>query len=194
MLFLDDNSEAAIRHFFINRLSILPRFVRRNLHLTLYHARRPLLNLADRDEPISIGAPAQDWRFMAVAPGGENPRPDIDTPCRPIAIRVRRSSEAGIRLLEQRAKFYPYETPDVIGARQPSNARRSAFGSRHYQPHVTVLAARSGLDPDLTQAGDLFRSVMPPIRFNRLAIRRRVYVEKLLVPGAPGPTRSESNK
>jgi len=37
--------------------------------------------------------------------GGEDPRRDIDTPSRPIAIRVRRSTEAGIRLFDERAKF-----------------------------------------------------------------------------------------
>lgn len=179
MLLVDAESEANIRDFFIDRLGISSRFVHRNLHLTLYHARRRIEGLIDREEPVSIEVAAQDWRFMVVAPGGENQRPEIDTSRRPIAIRVRRSTNAGRKILQERARFSVYETPDVLGARRPSTASRSAFGSHHYQPHVTVLYGRSRLDPDLRKAGELFRATMPTVRFDRLIVRRKVETESL---------------
>jgi hypothetical protein len=189
MLIVDSQSEASIRDFFTGRLGISSRFVHRNLHLILYHARRRIEGLKDRNEPVSIEVPAGDWRFMAVAPGGENRRPEIDASRRRIAIRVRRSTDGARRMLQQRERFYVYETPDVLGNRRPSTATRSAFGAHSYQPHVTVLYGKSGLDSDLSKAGELFRDMMPPVHFDRLIVRRRVeaeYIEATPAEAAAG--------
>jgi hypothetical protein len=68
---------------------------------------------------------------------------------------------------------YPYETPDVLGLRQPSNHIRNAFGARHFQPHITLLKKGFGLDRDLTKIGEAFRASISPIRLNRFIVTCR---------------------
>lgn len=170
---LSPESEAEVHRFFSCALGIGRRFLCKNLHLTVYHSRRRLPGLTDSEQAISVEVDQQYWRFMAIAPGGENPRPDIDTANRPIGVRIQRASLAHRDIMALRARFYPFETREVLGARERSSEVKSAFGSHHYHPHITLLRSCSGIDPDLTKAGNLFRSIIPKLPFDRFSVRCR---------------------
>jgi len=143
--------------------------------MTLYHARRRLPGLGDSEEFLRIEIPAEDFRLMAMAPGGENPRPDIDMTAVSIGLRLRRASPQAELVLAKRSAFYLLETERVLGGRLRSTHRRSAFGARSYQPHVNLLRGGSGIDPDLTNAGKVFRAAAPPLIFDRLVVKCRSF-------------------
>jgi hypothetical protein len=143
MMMLDQPSQERIGEFFVRNFSIKRNSIKKQMHLTVYHARRPLLGIQNQEEDISVRIPTRDLRFMVMVPGGENRRPDVDPETSPIGLRVNRQSEAMDHILKLRQQLLEYETPKVLGQRKPSTARRNAFGARHFQPHVTVLGARS---------------------------------------------------
>jgi hypothetical protein len=117
---------------------------------------------------------------MVMAPGGENPRPDVDPSINAIGVRIKRDAPGMQQIRAFRARFYPYETQDVLGVRRPSDHAKSAFGARHFQPHITLLRNGSNLDRDLTKIGNLFRASISPIGLNRLVVTCR---SKSLVAG-----------
>jgi hypothetical protein len=164
-------SERDVRDFFVSKLKLREEFVESKLHLTVYHSRRKLPGLASYIERATVEVEPEYWRFMAMAPGGENPRPDIDVARKRVGIRVQRKSPAYREILNPRSRFYPLEAPVVSGRRPPTGERKSAFGARAYQPHVALLRAGSGIDPDLSRAGELFRSCVPTVHFDRLVVR-----------------------
>lgn len=169
--YLSSESEALVHNLLTSSLGIGRRFLRRNLHLTVYHSRRRLPGLTDYQEAINIEVQPAHWRFMTIAPGGENARPDVDTLSRPIGVRIQRVSPAYKELMVLRSRFYKFETPEVLGQRRGSSDRTSAFGSRHYQPHVTLLHRGSGIDPELSKTGAIFRSAIPNLTFDRFSVR-----------------------
>ncbi len=173
LLFLSRESELAVRSVLLNALNIRPKFLRADLHLSVYYARRALDGLTDLEEPIDIEVGSSDLRFMAMVPGGENPRPNIDPALSNLGIRVKRSSPAIAKIHELRSRFYALETPPVLGIRRPSNHSRSAFGARHFQPHITLIRAGSGVDRDLTKIGNVFRDAISRIVFDRFVVRCR---------------------
>lgn len=149
-------TEKELRYFLTNLLRIEKRFIKSGLHVTLYHARRPLAGLEQSDEDVRFQVASEDLRFMVMAPGGENPRPDVDPSASAIGLRIRRSAPIMAHILRLRARFYKYETSEVLGVRKPSDARRSAFGARHFQPHLTLLKPGCALASDLTAFGRAF--------------------------------------
>jgi hypothetical protein len=167
------DSERDILRFFIDRVGLPPKVLRRDLHLTIYHARRLLRGLFDHRESLNIVVEPMYLRFMVMAPGGENPRPDLDPARRSVGVRVKRGCPALAAIHALRSRFYLYETPTVLGVRRPSNHNRNAFGAAHYQPHINLLRAGSGIDRDLTKLGSQFRAAIPTIRFDRLIVRCR---------------------
>ena len=171
-LYLSKSSTRAINAFFLDTIGIEKKYVQSDFHLTVYHDRRRLDGLIDSKEKTEIVVNPADLRLMILAPGGENPRQDIDPNANCIGVRLRRSSEAVKQILDLRSKFYVYETPDILGKRKPSDARRNAFGSHHYQPHITLLKPSSGIDQGriASVASDL-RSALPPIQFDRFKVR-----------------------
>ena len=143
------------------------------LHITIYHARRFLSGLSDYEEDVHIEIDPMHLRFMVMAPGGENPRPDVDPSSSAIGVRLKRKTPEMLQIRMLRSRFYQYETPDILGARRPSNHARSAFGARHFQPHITLMKNGAGIDRDLTKLGEAFRTSISPIRLNRLVVRCR---------------------
>lgn len=73
--------------------------------------------------------------------------------------------------MQYRNRLLEYETPDVLGSRKASDHRRNAFGARHFQPHMTLLMAGSGVCRDLKEIGEPFRQVMGMLRFDRFEIK-----------------------
>jgi len=173
MAFLDTASETLLRDFFIQRCGIPAALVCRDMHVTVYHARRPM-GVGDGTETIRISVPGSELRMMAMAPGGENPRDDIDPRRCSIGLRIRRADGATRALEALRRRFYGLESVRALGTRQRSDRRNSAFGARNYQPHVTVLRPGAITDPDLSKLGEALREHVPAIVFDRFVIRNRV--------------------
>lgn len=128
-----------IRNFFVNRIGLKGDALKSDLHVTVYYARRSLPSLPNREERIDIEIDPVNLRFMVMAPGGENPRPDIDVSSHEIGVRIKRTAPERSRIEELRARLYTYETPELLGDRRASDHRRNAFGARHFQPHITLL-------------------------------------------------------
>lgn len=169
-LLLSDKDCERLREFLVNRFSIKPKHIVRKMHITVYHARRQMIGLQTIVEPVRIVLPGNDTRFMVLAPGGENPRPNLAPAHRKVGIRVQRQSAAMPLILSLRERLLHYETPEVLGARQPSTHRTSAFGARSFQPHMALLRAGSGVHHDLTVLGEPFRKHVGDLIFDRFQI------------------------
>jgi hypothetical protein len=107
---------------------------------------------------------------MVLAPGGENPRPELDPGYLKVGIRIHRSSIARGAILEFRRRLLRYETQRVLGNREPSCDRTSAFGARSFQPHMALLHAGSGIDRDLAPLGASFRCALGHLTFDRFIV------------------------
>lgn len=178
LLFMSRESEQAVRDFFVSQLKLSADFVESRLHLTVYHSRRKLPGLEPYSEQVRIEVEPEYWRFMSLAPGGENPRPDINVARKKIGIRVQRKAPAYRQILDLRSRFYLLEAPVVAGRRPASGERRSAFGARSYQPHVALLRAGSGVGPDLSKVGESFRAAVPVLQFDRFVVRCLTALER----------------
>lgn len=169
-LFLCDADSERLRKFMMDRFGMRSRCIVGKMHITVYHARRLMNDLEPTVESVRIVLPASETRFMVMAPGGENPRPNLIPGQRKVGIRVQRRSVAMPLILGLRERLLKYETPDVLGSRRPSTHRTNAFGARSFQPHMTVLRAGSGVDHDLTTLGNPFREHVGDLTFDRFEI------------------------
>lgn len=149
----------------VRRSSVMNR-----LHITVYHARRAMPSLADCSEAISITMPTAETRFMVLAPGGENPRPELEPRNRKIGIRVMKVNEGRAEIQVFRDRLLKYETREVLGIRRPSTSQANAFGARNFQPHMSMIRPGSGIDRDLTKVGRVFRAGIDVLRFDRFSI------------------------
>ena len=172
-LCVSQESEHEIHKFFLDHIGLAQHNLKSGLHVTVYHARRLLLGLSNYEKKVDIQIDPAHLRFMVMAPGGENPRPDVDPSTNAIGVRIKRNAPEVLRIRELRAIFYAYETPDVLGGRQPSSHVRNAFGARNFQPHITLLKKGYGLEPDLTKIGERFRAAISPIQLNRFVVTCR---------------------
>jgi hypothetical protein len=180
-LLLSRGDSHRVRAFFIAECGIKSHHVVSNMHLTVYYARRPMPGVLPLTEPARVVVPANETRFMVMAPGGENPRPNLEPSRSKIGIRVHRRSSAIPAILEYRQRLLTQETPTVLGRRPPSGRWKNAFGARHFQPHVTLLRRGSGIDGDLTILGRLFRNHLKNLVFDRFVVD---------ITAEPGRTRS----
>jgi hypothetical protein len=171
-LLLSDKDVARVREFLSQGMGIKPKYVVSRLHMTLYHARRPMPDLVVGVEEVNVIVPASQTRFMVMAPGGENPRPEFEPAKRKVGIRVQKQSQAMPQLQALRRRLIRHETPAVLGRRERSTARTSAFGARSFQPHMTLIRAGSGIQFDLKPLGDAFRSAIDELRFDRYLIEQ----------------------
>ncbi len=172
MIFLSDCSERKLRAFCIEELQIPSRLVRKDLHVTVYHARRPIDGVGDAIEPINISVPVSELRAMAMAPGGENPRADIDPTRTSVGIRIRR-------------QMAPRRRSSVCGrgfsrSRQRrcwATGRRARVGPARSAPEATTPpdTAQAGAirDPDLSKFGARLRTSLDNLTFDRLVVRCR---------------------
>ena len=170
---LDGESEQKLRDFFTRIVGIPSSLIKRQLHVTVYHARRNVRSLRNTTETVKFAIPGSELRMMAMAPGGENPRDDIDPFRCMIGLRIRRANGACTPIEALRERFYPHETIDVLGTRKPSDHRRSAFGAHHFQPHISVLKPGAIADPNLSVLGKLLRDCIDRISFDRFSVKCR---------------------
>ena len=162
-----------IQNFFIDEYNISPEFLVSNLHLTIYHSRRPMPDVEEIFKSCHLSIDTLDTRFMVLAPGGENPRPNLVPAKKKIGIRIHKSSKFREKILEYRRQFFLYETRKVLGTRKPSSKTRNAFGARHFQPHIAILKSGSGIQTDLTEVGDNFRDSIHEIHFDKFIIHKQ---------------------
>jgi len=110
-LFLCVSDRDRIRDFFVSEFGITPPYIISNMHLTVYHARRPMPGVVSVTEAVNVVLQASETRFMVMAPGGENPRPDLDPARCKIGIRVHKQSSVLPAILKFRERLLRYETP-----------------------------------------------------------------------------------
>ena len=149
--------------------------IQRGMHLTVYYARRLLPGLP-RHEPshrVAIEADVKETRFMVLAPGGENPRPELEPAKRSVGVRLTKRNTAIKQIQALRHEIISLETPQIVGQRKSSTAWTSCFGSRHYQPHIQLLRPGSEIDRDLTSIGEYFRMCFKTIEFGKYKIVTR---------------------
>ena len=170
-LVLSRSDRRRLRDFLVTAMGFSRRTVIDTPHLTVYHARRPMPGLEPTSEVARVVVPAAETRFMVLAPGGENPRPHLDPSRCSVGIRVRRQCEALHQILQYRERLIAFETQRVLGSRVPSTRRRSAFGARHFQPHMALLTEGSSIDRDLTRIGIPFREQMGDLTFDKFVIK-----------------------
>lgn len=164
-------SAIEIHDFFRSEYRISPQFLISNIHLTVYHSRRPMFGLEECERSCHLSVDTYDTRFMVLAPGGENPRPEIVPGKRKVGLRVKRDSKLRDKINEYRNLLLAYETPYVLGNRNPSSKSKNAFGARNFQPHMSLLKAGSGIQDNLTEVGENFRESVPEIYFDKFFIQ-----------------------
>ena len=68
------------------------------------------------------------------------------------------------------ARLAQYESEEVLGSRTATTQSRSAFGARHFQPHMTVLEPSKGDPSDLTPMGTSLRGTLSNLTFDEFLI------------------------
>jgi hypothetical protein len=169
-LVLADADAERVRAFLCGPCGLKPQAIVRRMHVTVYHARRPMTGVVPLEEPANVVVAAHDTRFMVMAPGGENPRPEFDPGRRTVGIRVRRPSNSYSAILDYRKRLLRHETQSVLGGRRPSTHNRSAFGARYFQPHMALLRPGSGVARDLSRLGVQFREGAGELTFDRFLV------------------------
>ena len=171
LLWVSRRSTNIIRDLLSCECKIPVKAIERKLHLTVYHGRRKLPGLTSYSRAVSIVADSLETRFMVFAPGGENPRPGLEPSRRSVGIRLTRRNQAIEGIQNLRTDISRFETKDVIGSRKPTSAWTNCFGARHYQPHIKLLHPGSKIDYNLTKLGEIFRSEINEIEFDRFQVR-----------------------
>ena len=170
-LWVTRTCEKQIARLLSEKCGIQKGAIQRGIHLTVYYGRRPLPKLVEENRRVHISADVNETRFMVLAPGGENPRPELEPHQRSVGIRLTRRNQAIAEIQQLRQSIYQLETDEVIGNRTATTAWKSCFGARHYQPHIKLLRPGSGINRDLTEIGSIFRSEIERIEFGKFRIR-----------------------
>ena len=171
ILWVTRDCEAQIAACLSDKCGVPRNAIQPGLHLTVYYARRYLPGLIEKSQPVSIEANADETRFMVLAPGGENPRPNLVPENRSVGIRLTRRNQAIESIQALRESLYRLETPQITIGSKPTSAWRSCFGVRRYQPHIKLLRPGSRVGTDLYEVGALFRSEIELIEFNRFQVK-----------------------
>lgn len=176
MLMVSEECGELIKSFFVEQCGIRRNRVKSHLHLTIYHGRRCLPGLRETTSPVDVSIETDETRFMVLAPGGENPRLELDPAELSVGIRVTKRNPAISDIQRLRRSVFKYESAEIVGNRKATTAWTNCFGSRHYQPHIQMLRPWSKVSRDLTELGEQFRSEIACINFDRYLIesRRRI--------------------
>lgn len=170
-LFLCDKDRVRVRDFFINEFKIKPKSIIKKMHLTVYYSRRPMPGVVPTKESVSIIVPAEETRFMVLAPGGENPRPDLEPKEHRIGIRIHKQSRTLEKISDLRSRLLRFETKQVLGSRAPSTNKTNAFGAQYFQPHVVFLEPQNEIGRELSLVGKSFRNLIGALTFDRFEIK-----------------------
>ncbi len=108
---------------------------------------------------------------MVFAPGGENPRREIEPSMHSVGIRLTKRNVAIDEIQKLRAKIYQFETEELIGNRKPTSAWKNCFGARNYQPHIKLLQPGNNIHRDLKKIGEIFRANIDQIVFDKFEVK-----------------------
>ena len=78
LLWIDKDSEKEISDVLKKKCGISEEYIQRGMHLTIYHGKRKLPGIKPSTTYEIIKSNVNETRFMVFAPGGENPKTDID--------------------------------------------------------------------------------------------------------------------
>ena len=173
ILQVSEACESTIIAWLLEYLRVRPGRIKSNLHLTVYHGRRPLPGVNEHRSSIDIVAPTDEMRLMVLAPGGENPRDSIDPRQYSVGLRLTRRNAAVSDIQGIREQIYEHETEEIVGGRKPTTAWKSCFGARNYQPHIQLLKPWHKVEASLSEIGSSFRSAIHEISFDTLTIDSR---------------------
>ena len=143
------------------------------MHMTIYHARRPMPNLEEASKSCLLTIDTNDLKFMVIAPGGENPRLELIPGERKVGVRITRTSIFREKIYKYRNMLIEHETSQVLGLRKRSTKSKNTFGARHFQPHISLLNSGSFIKKDLTILGNAFRDSITEITFDRFVIQKK---------------------
>lgn len=62
-----------VHNFFVKHWNVPKDKLVKKMHLTVYHARRPMLGIATSQEAACVKLPVDDTRFMVMTPGVKIP-------------------------------------------------------------------------------------------------------------------------
>ena len=155
------------------KCGVRPDAIRQGLHLTVYQAHNPLPGLKGEIRSVEIKANTSETRFMVMVAGGEVKRSGIDPSQHLVGIRLTKRNQAIDDIQRLRESLYRLETHTVAGNQTSTTAWKNGFGARRYQPHITLLHSGSKIDSDLTKIGEIFRSEIDFIEFDRFQVRTR---------------------
>jgi hypothetical protein len=170
LMFLSIEDENKITSFFEQKFNIPTNLIVRGMHITMYHTQIPI-NLPITDKKIiSIDADVKETRFMVMAPGGENPKKNINPASKSIGIRLTKRNIAIPSILEIRRKIYQNEP--IFKNRKNTSDWKNAFGAKNFQPHMTLLKPGNNISDDLTKVGTLFRENFQDLKFQKILVKR----------------------
>ncbi len=172
-LFLSESSKQRIHNFFISEFKIDRRYLVKSLHVTVYHALEEIPNLSSVDLACHHTLSPEQTRFMVLAPGGENSRPDLIPSDNRVGVRIQKNTDFRTVIDSYRSRILEHEDHFVLGTRAPSTLSRNAFGARHFQPHLTLLHPGSGIMNDLKIIGQAFRESVGLLVFDRYIIEQK---------------------
>lgn len=145
--------------------------------MATYHGRRRLPGLREMSAPAEVAVDPAETRFMVLAPGGENPRDELEPGQLSVGIRLTRRNSAIAAIQKPRKSVYRFETPAAIGSRKRTTAWTNAFGSRRYQPRIRLLKPWSKIQRDLTPIGQAVRSAIGRIDLDVFCIESRIRID-----------------
>ena len=178
LLWIDKENEKEIANILKNKCGVSEKYIQKGMHLTIYHGmcRLPGIKLSTTYEIIK--ANVNETRFMVMAPGGENSRKHINPTKHPVGIRLTKRNIAIPRILELRRSIYKHENQTPIkNWKQKTSDWKNAFGSSHYQAHMTIIRPGSNVNKKLTVLGNIFRKELKNIYFRKFEIKERIKLE-----------------
>lgn len=168
LAYLERSTEKRICEFFCDT-GVPMEAIQKGMHLTIYHSQVPLLSDIPEQSRISVIANVDETRFMVMAPGGENSKPNLAPTRRSVGIRLTKRNSAIPEIIQFRRNAYKLE-PE-FRARKNTSDWTNAFGARHFQPHIKLLRPGNGLDHNLTEIGKKFREHFDELKFSKIAVK-----------------------
>ena len=95
-----------------------------------------------------------------------------------MGIRLTKRNIAIPRILELRRSIYRHENQTPIkNWKQKTSDWKNAFGSSHYQAHMTMIRPDSNINKNLTLIGKIFRNELKTIHFRKFHIKEMTRLE-----------------
>ena len=169
LMYLSFEDQKKITSFFMDKYQVSPDSIERGMHITIYHSRRPIYSLNKSQSIVSIDVDVKETRFMVLAPGGENPKPNLIPSKRSIGIRLTKRNIAIPDILKIRREAFKNETSFLN--RKNTTDWQNAFGARNFQPHIKLLRPGNKLPYNLKDVGNDFRETFNKLNFTKIIVK-----------------------